>query len=340
MLTYTPSTKVPEERDVMFNEAVKLIQTVGMASASLIQRHLKLGYARSARLLDELEEAGVIGEAKGAKPREILIPHSKNGEYITPPPKEQPIKIPFEDTLAKWRKTKYADHKSSRFEIELGVDENNKKIVFDLEKFGNLYIVGSQFTSATDLLNSIIAKSLATYSPDELRLIAIDGAQGELVIPNQATHLLTPVIVELDKPVRALKWVVSEIDRRIKLEAKEKQPNILIVINSLNQIYYFSPSEIEDTLYWIILVGRRYGVSVIMRTDFPNMKLAKEIMANNPAEIFFKPASKAVARATGVPESNELTTPDEAILVTMYGGNQKITISKVRPKEIYQEIFE
>jgi hypothetical protein len=45
----------------------------GKASASLLQRRLSVGYARAARLLDILEEQGVIGPADGAKPREILI---------------------------------------------------------------------------------------------------------------------------------------------------------------------------------------------------------------------------------------------------------------------------
>jgi len=65
-----------EERDAMFNDAVKLIQESGKASASLLQRRLKLGYARAARVLDELEQAGIVGPVNGAKPREILIAHN------------------------------------------------------------------------------------------------------------------------------------------------------------------------------------------------------------------------------------------------------------------------
>ena len=45
----------------------------GKASASLLQRRLRVGYARAARILDLLEEMGIIGPAEGAKPREILI---------------------------------------------------------------------------------------------------------------------------------------------------------------------------------------------------------------------------------------------------------------------------
>lgn len=62
-----------EEEDDMVPAAVDLIKQTGKASASLFQRHLKVGYARAARLLDILEEKGVVGPAKGAKPREIFI---------------------------------------------------------------------------------------------------------------------------------------------------------------------------------------------------------------------------------------------------------------------------
>jgi S-DNA-T family DNA segregation ATPase FtsK/SpoIIIE len=61
-----------EERDSLFNEAVGLVHSSGKASASLMQRHLKIGYARAARILDELEQAGVVGPADGAKPRQII----------------------------------------------------------------------------------------------------------------------------------------------------------------------------------------------------------------------------------------------------------------------------
>lgn len=64
-----------EERDALFDDAIKLIQDTGKASASLLQRRLKLGYARAARVLDQLEKAGIIGPVNGAKPREILIEH-------------------------------------------------------------------------------------------------------------------------------------------------------------------------------------------------------------------------------------------------------------------------
>lgn len=59
--------------DDLYNEAVETIVHAGKASASLLQRRLRVGYARAARLLDILEQQGVIGPADGAKPRDVLI---------------------------------------------------------------------------------------------------------------------------------------------------------------------------------------------------------------------------------------------------------------------------
>ncbi|MEK7508274.1 MAG: DNA translocase FtsK [Patescibacteria group bacterium] len=62
-----------DDGDSLLEEAKKVIAQAGKASASLLQRRLKVGYARAARLLDLLEAQGMIGPGDGAKPREVLI---------------------------------------------------------------------------------------------------------------------------------------------------------------------------------------------------------------------------------------------------------------------------
>ena len=59
--------------DDLFFDAVRVVQSSGKASASLLQRQLKVGYARAARLLDIMEEKGIVGPADGAKPRKVFI---------------------------------------------------------------------------------------------------------------------------------------------------------------------------------------------------------------------------------------------------------------------------
>jgi S-DNA-T family DNA segregation ATPase FtsK/SpoIIIE len=61
------------ERDEMFLDAVRLILNEGMCSITLIQRRMRLGYARAARIVDMMEQEGIIGPADGSKPREVLV---------------------------------------------------------------------------------------------------------------------------------------------------------------------------------------------------------------------------------------------------------------------------
>lgn len=62
-----------EACDPMLEQAVEVVIDAGQASTSLLQRRCKLGYARAARIMDEMEQLGVIGPYQGAKPREVLI---------------------------------------------------------------------------------------------------------------------------------------------------------------------------------------------------------------------------------------------------------------------------
>ena len=72
-----------EETDDLLAEATEEVKRAGKASASLLQRRLRVGYARAARLLDILEAQGVIGPGDGAKPREVygVVPPEEKAEY-------------------------------------------------------------------------------------------------------------------------------------------------------------------------------------------------------------------------------------------------------------------
>ena len=90
--------------DEMLPAAVDVILETKQASVSLLQRRLKLGYARAARIVDEMEEKGIVGPFVGSKPRQILITKEqweqmKLGQTIVtqsaPAVPEEDIDIPF-----------------------------------------------------------------------------------------------------------------------------------------------------------------------------------------------------------------------------------------------------
>ena len=66
--------------DTLFEDAIRLVCQHDKASASLLQRRMSIGYARAARILDQLEEAGIIGPGEGSKPRDVLLKNAD--EYL------------------------------------------------------------------------------------------------------------------------------------------------------------------------------------------------------------------------------------------------------------------
>ena len=76
-----PSGAAPEpvadEGDELLPAAIDVVMETGQASVSMLQRRLKLGYSRAARIVDEMEQRGIVGPFEGSKPRQLLITREK-----------------------------------------------------------------------------------------------------------------------------------------------------------------------------------------------------------------------------------------------------------------------
>ena len=80
--------KAKDARDELFDEAVNVVIEAGRGSVSLLQRKLRIGYSRSSRLVDQLEEAGVLGADQGGNQgRAVLIEHDEQPSPSGPPPR-------------------------------------------------------------------------------------------------------------------------------------------------------------------------------------------------------------------------------------------------------------
>jgi S-DNA-T family DNA segregation ATPase FtsK/SpoIIIE len=87
--------------DELLSQAVDVIFDTKQASVSMLQRRLKLGYARAARLVDQMEEIGVVGPFEGSKPRQILMTREQwlqrqSGDTEAP---QQPQQLPTDQTM-------------------------------------------------------------------------------------------------------------------------------------------------------------------------------------------------------------------------------------------------
>jgi len=76
------SESISGERDPMFNEAARVIVSHQQGSASLLQRKLKLGYNRAGRIIDQMEEAGIVGPFEGSKARQVFVSDLNSLENI------------------------------------------------------------------------------------------------------------------------------------------------------------------------------------------------------------------------------------------------------------------
>ena len=99
----TAPEAVDDGFDELLSAAIEVVVETGQASVSMLQRRLKLGYARAARLVDQMEEKGVVGPFEGSKPRQLLITKEQWQEMqyrqgITTPSEVQQ-EIPFEPEL-------------------------------------------------------------------------------------------------------------------------------------------------------------------------------------------------------------------------------------------------
>ena len=76
---------IPDDYDELLPQAVDIVLDLGQASVSMLQRRLKLGYSRAARLVDQMEELGVVGPFEGSKPRQLLMTRQEwqERQYIT-----------------------------------------------------------------------------------------------------------------------------------------------------------------------------------------------------------------------------------------------------------------
>ncbi|WP_375291474.1 DNA translocase FtsK 4TM domain-containing protein [Qipengyuania sp.] len=119
----------------------------------------------------------------------------------------------------------FADHKGS-LPIILGKDIAGEPIIADLAAMPHLLVAGTTGSGKSVGLNAILLSLLYRFTPAECRLILIDPKVLELKTYDDIPHLLSPVVTEPAKSIRALKWAVEEMEKRYRMMSSVNSRNI------------------------------------------------------------------------------------------------------------------
>ena len=168
------------------------------------------------------------------------------------------------------------DTSDAALKIPLGVDVVGQPFVADLTKMPHLLVAGATGSGKSVCLNAIITGLLFQHGPTTLQFVMVDPKMLELSAYNGIPHLVMPVVTESRKASRALRWAVSEMEKRYKLMATcgarniaayndkvaageaptapgaETPPDrlsyVVVVVDELADLMLTAPQEIEEPI--------------------------------------------------------------------------------------------
>ena len=221
---------------------------------------------------------------------------------------------------------------TSKITVAMGLDVSGSPVVADLARMPHMLIAGQTGSGKSVAINSFICSMLFRASPAEVKFIMVDPKRVELTNYNNIPHLLTPVIVEPDKVLSALKWTMAEMDRRYKLFASvgarniesfnelsgfQALPYIVVVVDELADVMLFAPSEVENAITRIAQMSRATGIHMVVATQRPSVDIITGLIkANIPARVAFAVASQVDSRVIlDVPGAEKLLGRGDMLFV-------------------------
>ncbi len=202
--------------------------------------------------------------------------------------------------------------RKSNLALLFGRDVAGKPFLAGLDKMPHMLIAGSTGSGKSVCINAVLLSLLYQNGPDNLRLILVDPKRVEFTIYDDIPHLLTPVITDVQKTINALKWTVTEMDRRYEVLAAAKKrdisgynathpettlPYIVFVIDELADLMATAPREVEAAIVRLAQMARAVGIHLILATQRPSVDVITGLIkANITARCAFATASLVDSR--------------------------------------------
>jgi S-DNA-T family DNA segregation ATPase FtsK/SpoIIIE len=202
----------------------------------------------------------------------------------------------------------------SHLAIALGLNVSGTPMAGDLGNMPHLLIAGSTNSGKSVCINAMLVCLLMQATPDELRLLLVDPKRVELTGYNDIPHLLRRVVVDGDRVVGVLTWLVDEMERRYKQfeitgcrnivdfnrkagSAGPKLPYIVLVIDELADLMMLAADEVEKLLCRLAQLARATGIHLVVATQRPSVDVVTGLIkANFPARISFAMNSQVDSR--------------------------------------------
>lgn len=265
-------------QDFYFVDAAKLIIDNNKASIGLLQRHFKIGFNRAMKIMNELYEAGIVGEEEGTKPRKILMSMDE-----------------FEKLKLNWRAPQVPQNANSNTTDEVTLEKTSPLMQLDviadfsndgkfLQNLQNMIIYNCTEIEQHNLVN----KLLTFNSSKTLKLIIFDENAFSYTNYNLLPQMLMPVISDSSKLLSTINFLKAEMTNRLHTfadyrcqnlysynsKANKTLPTIVFIISE----FYLVKTYFGDNIIQLLLNGNKAGIYLFMFSQFDIKHFSSGIM--------------------------------------------------------------